>query len=283
MIAVTGATGQLGQLVIQNLVSKVPASSIVALVRNPGKAEGLKKLGVTIRPADYDDPVTWPAALADVRTLLLISSNEIGRRQNQHQTVITAAQRAGVRHLVYTSILNADTSPLGLANEHLATENAIKAAGLPYTFLRNGWYLENHTDNLGPALAHGAIHGSAGSGRFSSASRADFALAAVSVLTGAGHADKTYELAGDASFNLTELAAAVASASGKAVSYLDHSKADYQNALLGFGLPAVIAEMLADSDVGAAKGGLQSDSRDLSKLIGRPTTTLGEAVRKALR
>lgn len=283
MIAVTGATGQLGQLVIQKLVENVPASSVVALVRNPAKAEGLKKLGVTVRAADYDEPGTWPAALAGVRTLLLISSNEIGKRQSQHQTVVAAAKRAGIQHLVYTSILKADTSPLGLAKEHLATENAIKDAGVPYTFLRNGWYLENHTENLAAALAHGTLHGSAKDGRFSSASRADYALAAVRVLTGTGHANKVYELAGDTSFTLADLAAAVAHASGKAVGYLDHSYADYRNALLGFGLPEVIAEMLADSDVGAAKGGLQSDSRDLSRLIGRPTTALSEALKTVIK
>lgn len=168
MIAVTGATGQLGQLVIENLVKKVPAAGVVALVRNPAKANSLRKLGVTVRAADYDQANGWPAALAGMRTLLLISSNEMGKREAQHKAVIAAAKQAGVQHIVYTSILKADTSPLGLAREHLATENAIRASGIAYTFLRNGWYLENHTANLGPAREHGVILGATKDGRFSS-------------------------------------------------------------------------------------------------------------------
>lgn len=282
MIAVTGATGQLGQLVIQNLIQTVPPSQVVALVRDPAKAKVFEKLGVQVREADYDKAETWGRALAGIERLLLISSNELGKREAQHKVVIAAAKAAGVEHLVYTSLLKADTSPLGLAKEHLATENAIEAAGLTYTFLRNGWYLENHTEHLAPALAHGAIHGAAKTGRFSSASRADYAQAAAAVLTGTGHANKVYELAGDTSFTLGELAAEVARASRKAVSYQDHAFADYKGALLGFGMPEPVAQMLADSDVGASRGALESSARDLSRLIGRPTTTLAEAVKKAV-
>lgn len=283
MIAVTGASGKLGQLTIQSLLKKVPAADVVALVRNPAKAESLKQLGVTVRQADYNEPESWAKALTGVKKLLLISSNEIGKRHEQHQTVIREAQKANIAHLVYTSILRADTSTLFLAKEHLATEISIRESKIPFTFLRNSWYLENHTENLGAALQYGAIHGAAKNGKFSSASRADYALAAANVLTSDGHAGKIYELTGDNSFTLPELAEAVSKKANKPVVYQDHSFEEFKNILVQVGLPDAIAGMLADSDVGASKGELYSDVKDLSKLIGRPTTTLAEAIAYALK
>jgi NAD(P)H dehydrogenase (quinone) len=283
MIVVTGATGKLGHHVIEALLKKVPAGEIVAAVRTPAKAADLAALGVIVRAADYSKPETLSAAFAGANKVLLISSNELGARDAQHKAVIDAAVAAKVKLFAYTSVLRADTSKLSLASEHLATEKLIRASGLPFVFLRNGWYLENHTEALGAALQHGAILGAASEGRFSSAARVDYAGAAAEVLAGAGHENKVYELAGDSSFSLTELAATVSKLSGKNVVYNNLSEKEYEGALAGFGLPAALAEMLADSDAGAAEGELESDSRDLHTLLGRATTTLDEAVKAALK
>lgn len=283
MIAVTGASGKLGQHVIQNLIKKVSPSQVVALVRNPEKAQELKSLGVQVRKADYDIPESWGSALKGVKKLLLISSNEIGKRETQHKVVIAAAKAAKVEILAYTSILKANTSTLSLAKEHLATETAIKESQLPYVFLRNGWYLENHTENFAPALEYGVIQGAAGSGRFSSASREDYALAAVEVLTGTNHNNKIYELAGNASFTLSELAIELAKQVQKPIVYKDMPFSDYKGFLVSVGVPDIFADMLANSDVGASKGDLHSDAKDLSNLIGRPTTLLSAAIAKSLK
>ncbi len=279
-IAVTGATGQLGRLVLEKLKAKVPASEIIALARNPEKAAGL---GVTVREADYERPETLDAAFAGVDTLLLISSSEVGRRAPQHLNVIEAAKRAGVRHVVYTSLLHADTSPLGLADEHRTTEAAPKASGIPFTVLRNGWYTENYTGSVGGALAGGALIGSAGEGRISSATRADYAEAAVAVLTGKGHEGQVYELGGDEPYTLADLAAEISRQSGRTIPFKNLPEADYAAALAGFGLPEAFAQMLAHYDVLASQGALFDDSRTLSKLIGRPTTPLSAAVAEALK
>lgn len=282
MIVVTGATGKLGHHVIQGLLQKVPATQIVAAVRNPEKASDLAALGVQLRRADYSKPATLASAFAGAEKVLLISSNELGERISQHKAVIDAAATANVKLLAYTSILRADTSTLALAIEHLATEELIRSSGLPFVFLRNGWYLENHTEALGPALQHGAILGAAQDGKFASASREDYGLAAASVLAGAGHENKVYELAGDNSYTLSELATEVSKISSTPVAYKNLTPSEYENALLGFGLPAALASLLADSDAGAAKGELDSTARDLHSLLGGPTTTLTEAVRAAI-
>jgi NAD(P)H dehydrogenase (quinone) len=283
MIVVTGATGQLGQLVIAGLLKTTPAARIVAAVRNVDKAAPLSALGVTVRRADYNDPATLDAAFQGATKLLLISSSEVGQRTAQHQNVIDAAARAGVALLAYTSLLHADTSPLGLATEHRATEAAIRASGLPFSLLRNGWYLENYTGNLGSALEHGAILGCAQDGRIAAAARADYAAAAVAVLTAASAPAPVLELAGDAPFTLTELAAEVAAQAGKTVLYKDMPQPDFEGFLASVGLPAGLAAMLADSEAGAAHGGLDDGSKTLSRLIGRPSTTLAAAVGLALK
>ena len=219
MIVVTGATGHLGRLVVEGLLRKVPAREITAAVRSPEKARDLAARGVAVRQADYARPETLQAALAGADQVLLVSSSEVGQRAPQHAAVIEAARRARVRLLAYTSCLRAETSKLGLAAEHKATEAAIRASGLPWVFFRNGWYLENYTESLGPALQHGAIMGCADGGRIAAASRADYAEAAVAVLSGAGHEGKAYELAGDAPFTMTELAAEVSRQAGKPIAY----------------------------------------------------------------
>lgn len=279
-IAITGATGQLGRLIVTKLTTLVPANQIVALARSAAKAADL---GVAVREADYSQPATLDLALSGVDTLLLISSSEVGQRTTQHANVIDAAQRAGVNHLVYTSLLHADNSPLSLAIEHRATEEKIKASGITYTILRNGWYTENHTASIPGALAGGAFIGSAGDGKISSATRQDFADAAVAVLTGEGHAGATYELAGDDAYTLSDLAAEISRQSGKAIPYVNLPQAEYAATLAGFGLPEPFAQGLASWDVDASHGALFDDSRQLSTLIGRPTTPLSVAVADALK
>ena len=278
-IGVTGATGQLGRLVVAKLKQKVAADTIVALVRNPEKAADL---GVEARAFDYTQPETLGASLKDIDKLLLISGNEIGQRLPQHKAVIEAAKQAGVKQITYTSILHADSSPLGLAGEHLATEVAIKESGLTYTILRNGWYTENYTGSAKGAVGAGAFIGNAGDGKIASAARVDYAEAAAVVLAGEGHENKTYELAGDEAYTLTELAAEISRQTGKIVPYNNLTEAEYAGILKSFGLPVGLAKMLADSDTGASKGGLFDDSRALSKLIGRPTTPLAKVLADAL-
>ncbi|HAS1730058.1 SDR family oxidoreductase [Enterobacter cloacae] len=282
MIAITGATGQLGRLVIEPLLKTVPANQIVAIVRNPAKAEALSQQGIVVRQGDYTDQAALTTALKDVEKLLLISSSEVGQRATQHQNVINAAKAAGVTFIAYTSLLHADNSPLGLHVEHVATEKALAASGIPYALLRNGWYIENYLASAPPALEHGVFIGAAGEGKIASATRADYAAAAAKVVSEEGHAGKVYELAGDSAWTLSELAAELSKQSGKPVVYQNMSEADFAAALKSVGLPAGLADMLADSDVGASKGGLFDDSHTLSKLIGRPTTSLAESVKTIL-
>lgn len=282
MIAITGATGQLGHLVLQNLLKTTAASQIVAIVRNPAKAEALSQQGIVVRQADYTDEAAFTAALQGVDKLLLISSSEVGQRTPQHRNVIHAAKAAGVKFIAYTSLLHADKSPLGLHVEHVETEKMLADSGIPSALLRNGWYTENYLASAPPALEHGVFIGAAGDGKIASATRADYAEAAARVIAEEGHAGKVYELAGDEAWTLSELAAALSKQSGKNVVYQNLSEADFAAALKSVGLPAGLADMLADSDVGAAKGGLFDDSRTLSALIGRPTTPLAESIKGIL-
>lgn len=274
-IAVTGATGQLGRLAIAALIARDAAP--IALVRSPAKAADL---GVEARAFDYDS--ADPAALAGVDTLVLISANEVGKRFPQHKAAIDAAKAAGVSRIIYTSLLKGDASPMQLATEHVQTEGYLKASGLAYTILRNGWYTENLTGALAPAIEHGAIIGSAGEGRYSAAARADYAEAIAVTAAGDGHAMKVYELAGDTGFTGADLAAEVAAQAGKPVAYVNLPEGDYAKALEGFGLPAGFAAILADSDAQTAQGALFDDSRTLSALIGRPTTPFAATVKAAL-
>lgn len=280
MLAITGATGRLGRLAVKSLLEKVPADRLVALVRNPEKAADL---GIAARQFDYSKPETMDAALKGVDKLLLISSSEVGQRAAQHQNVIDAAKRTGVRQIIYTSLLHADRSTILLAAEHRETEAALKASGIPHTVLRNGWYTENYAGSAGNALASGAVVGSVGAGRISSATRDDLAEAAATVLASDGHEGKVYELGGDDSYTLADLAAEISRQSGKTVVYNDLPEGEYAALLVSLGLPEGFAGLLANSDVQASKGALFDDSRQLSALIGRPTTPLSEAVASALK
>ena len=281
MIAITGATGQLGRLVIERLLKTVPANEIVAAVRNPQKADDLAALGIQVRHADYDQPDTLVKAFQGVEKLLLISANEIGRRLPQHRTVIDAAKKANIGLLAYTSILHADSSPLPLAAEHQATERLIQAADIPFVILRNGWYSENYLASVPAALQYGVLLGSAGEGRIASAACADYAEAAAVVLTQINQAGRIYELAGDDSYTLTEFALEISRQTGKAVAYQNLPEGEFKAALVGAGLPEGLATLLSESDVGASKGGLFDNGHQLSQLIGRPTTPIAAQIQSA--
>ncbi|MCI3932405.1 SDR family oxidoreductase [Streptomyces sp. AN091965] len=283
-IVVTGATGHLGRLVVEGLLDAgVPADRVVAVVRNKEKAAGLAARGIELRIADYSAPETLAGAFAAGDKVLLVSGSEIGRRVPQHRAVIDAARAAGVAHLVYTGVLGGPDADFDLAAEHKETERAVLESGLPYTFLRNGWYHENYTEHLAPVLEHGAVVGSAGpSGRVASAARADYAAAAVAVLTGEGHEGRAYELSGDVAWSFPEYAAQVAEVSGKDVTYAEVSPAEHLAVLTGAGLPEPIAAVLVDVDAAIRRGLLAGTSGDLARLIGRPTTPLATAVAAAL-
>lgn len=278
MIVVTGASGALGRLVVAGLLEAVPAEQIVAAVRSPEKVAELAAQGVQVRHADYDRPDTLPAALTDAERLLLISGNAVGQRIAQHTAVVDAAVRAGVRHITYTSAPHADTSTLLVAPEHKATEEAIRASGLPFTILRNGWYTENYEQAIRTAVATGVIIGSAGDGRVASATRADYAEAAAAVLTGEGHEGAVYELTGDTGWTYAELAAEVARACGREVGYRNLAPAEHRAALVDAGLPEAAADVYVSFDRDIERGELGHTPGDLRALIGRPTTTLADYV-----
>lgn len=272
MIAITGASGELGRLVIKCLLERISADQITGLIRDSSKAQGLVNLGVALRHADYNEPGTFAEALKGVDTLLLISSNETGVRTTQHRTVIDAAKASGIKLIAYTSVLHADVSSLGLAADHRDTEEALRESGIPYVLLRNGWYSENYLANVPSALEHGVLLGSAADGRISSAPRADYAEAAAVVLTTEGQAGKVYELAGDSSYTLSDLASMISQNTEKPVIYQDLPQSEFEAVLSSIGLPAGLAALLADSDAAAAQGALYDDSGMLSALIERPTT-----------
>jgi NAD(P)H dehydrogenase (quinone) len=284
-IVVTGATGHLGRLVLEELLRIAPKARLVGTARNADAAKDLAARGVEIRTADYTRPASLATALAGADKVLLISANEVGQRVAQHRNVVDAAKAAGVKLLGYTSILRADTSPMGLAVEHLATEKYIRASGVPFVFLRNGWYTENYTGSIAAAVQHGVILGAAQNGRISAAARADYAAAAAVVLAAdvKSQAGKIYELAGDDAFTMTEYATEVSRLAGKSVVYQNMPEAEYKGALQGFGLPEPVAGMLAESDAKAAGGSLYDASKALSRLIGRATTPLATTVAAALK
>lgn len=284
MIAVTASTGHLGRLVIAHLLRRgVPAQEIAALARTPEKAADLAAQGVQVRHADYFQPHTLRAALDGTDRVLLISSSDFYDRAAQHRHAIDAARDAGVALLAYTSLYRADTSTMRLAQDHQATEAYLRDSGVPHTLLRNNWYTENYTSGAAQAIETGALIGSAGTGALNPATRQDYAEAAAAVLATDGHAGAVYELAGDEAITLPGLAAEYARQSGRPVEYRDLTSDAYAAALQSFGLPEAVAATFADADRAIAQGELHADRRDLSTLIGRPTTPLAEAVAAALR
>jgi NAD(P)H dehydrogenase (quinone) len=281
MIVVTGATGHLGRLVIEGLLKTVPASEIIVAVRTPEKARDLAARGVEVRMADYGQPDTLNAAFQGAAKLLLISGTEIGQREAQHMAVIDAAKMAGIGFVAYTSLLHADTSPVELAVDHLATERYLLRSGLAFSLLRNGWYFENQTAAIASAVENGALIGASRDGRYAAATRAEYADAAVAVLTGEGHDNTVYELGGDFPYTRSELAAEVSKQLGKKIVYRNLPEEEYEKILAKF-LPPVLAHLIADTEAKAAAGALDDNSHTLSRLIGRKTTPLASAVSAAL-
>jgi NAD(P)H dehydrogenase (quinone) len=277
MIVVTGASGHLGRLVVEELKKRVPAAQIVAAARTPEKAADL---GVEVREASYDRPETLKAAFEGATKVLLVSGTEANRLQ-QHSAVVDAAKAAGAT-LTYTSAPKADTTEAGLAADHKATEDYIKASGVTYTILRNNWYHENYEQSITTAPQLGAVYGAAGDGRIAAASRADYAAATAAVLAGEGHEGKVYELSGDTAWTLADLAAEISKVTGKEVAYQNLPKDDYAGVLAGAGLPAPFAALMADVDVNISRGWLADTPGTLSELIGRPTQPVGEYVRSLL-
>ncbi|MEU6529110.1 SDR family oxidoreductase [Streptomyces sp. NPDC046928] len=281
-IVVTGATGHLGRHVVEQLLEKVPAEQVTAVARTPEKAADLAERGVRIAVADYNAPETFDGLFAAGDKVLLISGSEVGNdRVGQHRAVIEAAKAAGVALLAYTSAPGTLTA--ALADDHRATEEVLLASGLPYVLLRNGWYHENYTENLAPVLAHNAVTHAAGDGRISSASRADYAAAAVAVLTGEGHENRTYELGGDVAWSMGEYAAELSRQTGREIAENPVSAEALTGILTGAGVPAPFAAVLAGVDTSIARGELVVDSGDLSRLAGRPTTPLADAIAAALK
>lgn len=281
-IVITGATGQLGRHVLEALLERdVPAGDIVATGRSIEKLADFAARGVQVRAMDYADAASVAKTLKGAQKVLLISGSEVGQRVQQHRTVIEAAKAEGVELLAYTSIANADTTTMKLAVEHQETETMLQEAGVPFVLLRNSWYLENYTDQLPGTLAQGGFAGSAGEGVVSAASRADYAHAAAAVLVADDQAGKIYELGGDEPFTMAELAAEISAATGSEISYQDLPAQEYAGMLAGVGVPEAFAEILADSDLGIARGNLLVSTGDLKTLIGRPTTSMAEAVRSA--
>ena len=283
MFAVTGASGQLGRLVLDALMAEVEPSRIVALVRDPAKLSDYAKAGVTVRRFDYNEEESLRPALAGVERLLLVSGNEHGKREAQHRRVIDAARDAGVRFIAYTSILHADTSPLGLADDHRATEALIKQSGLDHALLRHGWYSENYAAGAAQEIKFGAVFGSSGDGRISPATRADFAAADAKILAGGEQTTGIFELAGDEAFSMTDYAAMLADVSGKSISYRNLPEPEYCAFLEKVGLPASLSEMLADSSAKAASGALFDGGKALSRLIGRPTVSMAETLARTVK
>lgn len=279
-IAVTGATGQLGSQVVEQLKSRVSNENIVALVRDTEKAANL---GVETREFDYSKPDNLSKALNGINHLLLISGTEFGQRTIQHKNVINAAKEAEVKWIVYTSLLHADTSHLNLAAEHVETEEILTNSGLEFTILRNGWYSENYTASVPGAVSGGAFLGSAINGKISSAARADYAEAAAIVIANETHKGKVYELAGDDFYTLTDLAAMISEQTGKNIPYNNLPEEEYANILKNIGLPEGLAIGLASWDVSASHGALFDNSRTLSSILGRPTTPISESVKVALQ
>jgi NAD(P)H dehydrogenase (quinone) len=281
-IVVTGATGHLGRFVIEGLLEKVPADQITALVRDEAKAAGFAARGVKIAVADYNAPETFDGVFSAGDKVLLISGNEFDKgRVGQHKVVLDAAKAAGVALLAYTSAPGSLSA--ALADDHRGTEAAILESGVTYALLRNGWYNENYTENLAPVLEHGAVVQAAGEGKVSSASRADYAAAAVAVLTGEGHENKTYELGGDTAWGFAEYAAEVAKQTGKEIAYSPVSVEVFTGILTGAGLPEPLAATIAGVDASVEKGELVVTSGDLSRLTGRPTTPIAESIAAALK
>lgn len=277
--AVTGATGQLGRLVVEELLARgTTPADVVALVRSPQKASDLAAQGVTVREADYDRPETLAPALAGVDALLLVSGSDIGQRERQHRAVVDAAVAAGVGRVVYTSVLRADTTDLPVAPEHVVTEELLRTSGLPTTLLRNGWYTENYASVIGQARATGVITSATGGAPVAAAARTDYAAAAAAALLDPSTAGRTYELGGTP-FTYDDLAVALTEVLGRPVQHQAVSADELAAGLRSAGLDEGLAGFLVAVDGATARGALDTDPAPLAELAGRPSTPLVDVLR----
>jgi NAD(P)H dehydrogenase (quinone) len=281
---VTGATGHLGGLIVRHLRDRLPAGELAVSVRDTARAAELAAAGVEVRHGDFDDPASLTTAFAGVDTLVLVSTDGADEvRLGQHTTAVRAAAGAGVGFLAYTSIVDAETSRVALAEVHRGTERAIKAAGIPYAFLRNNMYHENYLPQLPGALDRGVLATATGTGRIASASRDDYARAAAAVAADpAGHRDAVYELTGPAAWSFDELAAAAAELTGRPLAHAAVTADELRGILTGAGLPPFVADRLAVLDTDISRGDLARVRPDLEKLTGRPGTSITEALRATL-
>jgi NAD(P)H dehydrogenase (quinone) len=279
-ILVTGATGKFGRIVVETLLARGLSSQLAVSVRDAAKAADFKARGVDVRQGNFDDPASLATVFSGVEKLLLVSTDgDNPTRIRQHKAAVQAAQQAKVQLIAYTSIANANANPLGLAEVHRATEEAIRATGIPYVFLRNNWYLENEMGYVQTALTGAPIVTSAGQGKVGWALRSDYAQAAAAVLTGSGHENKIYELSGPlASYD--DFAAALGQALGKQVSVAQVDDEAYGQSLVSAGLPDFVAAIFVGFAREIRAGALAVASNDFQKLLGRPATALPEALKQ---
>lgn len=279
-IVVTGATGQLGQLIVEHLIGRgVAPAEITAVGRNTARLADLAATGVATAVIDYTDPASLAAAFTGADVLMLVSGSEVGQRVAQHTNAITAAVAVGVGRIVYTSAPKATTSALIVAPEHKATEEALQASGVPFTILRNGWYTENYAAAVEQAREMGVYLTSAGDGRVASASRTDYAEAAAVVLTTPGHDNAVYELAGDVAWSGDDMAAALTEVVGRPVVFSSVTPDEHTAILTGAGLDGGTVGFVVALDGNTRDGLLAGGSTDLATLIGHPTTPLVEGLR----
>ncbi|MGG1679883.1 SDR family oxidoreductase [Neobacillus sp. NRS-1170] len=275
---VTGATGKLGTKVVETLLKTVPASHLAVSVRNPEKAAELQARGVEVRQGDFDRPETLDSAFAGIDRLLLISADgDNETRIRQHTDAVAAAERAGVKFIAYTSLANASETTMFLAPPHVATEAAILKTGIPFSFLRNNWYLENEIPSIQGVLAGAPWVTSAGSGKVGWALQQDYAEAAAAVLAGDGHENTIYELSGKP-VSQEELVSALSTVLGKEIPVQQVDDATYADIMKGAGLPDFLIPFLVGIQKGIRDGALEIESNDFEKLLGRPAISINEAL-----
>jgi NAD(P)H dehydrogenase (quinone) len=277
-ILVTGATGKLGSKVVESLLKSIPASQLAVSVRNPEKAEGLRARGVEVRQGDFDRPQSLDHAFTGIDRLLIISADgDNETRIHQHTNAVQAAKRAGVKFIAYTSLANATESKNLMAPPHVATEAAISKTGIPYSFLRNNWYLENEIGSIEGALVGAPWVTSAGEGKVGWALQQDYADAAAAVLVGNGHENTVYELSGPL-LTQEELTSALGNVLGKEIPVQQVSDEEYSEIMKGLGLPDFVIPIVVGIQESIRNGSLEVESNDFEKVLGRPVTPINEAL-----
>lgn len=281
-LLVTGASGQLGRLVLDSLLAsgKSPAS-IIATTRDTAKLADYAAKGVIVRLADFDDAASLDAAFAGADKVLIISTDALdqpGKRLAQHKAAVAAAKEAGAKHILYTSMPQPDDSLVTFAPDHLGTEEAIKATGIPYTILRDGWYAENLFMSLPHALETGSWYTSTGEGRIAHITRADTAAAIAGAVLKAGNESKTYTLTGTKSRTAEEIAAIVSAATGKPLKVVHVTDAQLAEGLKAAGLPEGFIPTIVSFDANTREGKIASVTSDAETLSGRKPTSFEDFV-----